>query len=142
MTEYLIAAVFLVGLWGVLSKPNIVKKVIALNITNGAIVMFFVHHGAQSGTTAPIREAAGTAAAATNGGAAGSAVAAGSAGAAAGPGVAAMVDPLPQALMLTAIVVGICIIALGLALAVLLHRKFGTLDMRRIEVEAWGPHHE
>jgi len=136
VTEYLIAAVLLVGLWGVLSKPNIVKKVIALNITNGAIVMFFVHHGAQSGTTAPIREAAGTAAAA----AAGDAGAAGSAGAAAGPGVAAMVDPLPQALMLTAIVVGICIIALGLALAVLLHRKFGTLDMRRIEVEAWGPH--
>jgi multicomponent Na+:H+ antiporter subunit C len=48
-----------------------------------------------------------------------------------------MVDPLPQALMLTAIVVGICIIALGLALAVLIYRRFGSLDIRSIEREAW-----
>jgi len=112
VSEYLIGLIFLVGLWGVLSKHNIIKKIIALSIMNGAIVMFFVHHGARFGTTAPILEGAPSAA-------------------------AAMVDPLPQALMLTAIVVGICIIALGLALVVLLHRRFATLDIRRIEAEAW-----
>jgi multicomponent Na+:H+ antiporter subunit C len=115
MSEYLIGLIFLVGLWGVLSKHNIIKKIIALSIMNGAIVMFFVHHGARFGTTAPILEGAPSA------------------------GVA-MVDPLPQALMLTAIVVGICIIALGLALVVLLHRRFATLDIRRIEAEAWSSH--
>lgn len=115
MSEYLIGLIFLVGLWGVLSKHNIIKKIIALSIMNGAIVMFFVHHGARFGTTAPILEGAPSAA-------------------------SAMVDPLPQALMLTAIVVGICIIALGLALVVLLHRRFATLDIRRIEAEAWTSH--
>jgi multicomponent Na+:H+ antiporter subunit C len=114
MTEYLIVLVFVVGLWGVLTKPNIIKKIVALNITNGAIVMFFVHHGSRIGTTAPIT---GEAAAAVE--------------------TTAMVDPLPQALMLTAIVVGICIIALGLALAVLIYRRFGSLDIRSIEREAW-----
>ena len=119
MSEYLIGLIFLVGLWGVLSKHNIIKKIVALSIMNGAIVMFFVHHGARFGTTAPILEGAPSA-----GGPASAA--------------AAMVDPLPQALMLTAIVVGICIIALGLALVVLLHRRFGTLDIRHIEAEAWS----
>jgi multicomponent Na+:H+ antiporter subunit C len=101
-------------MWGVITKPNLIKKIIALNVINGAVVMFFVHHSSRSGTTAPIRGDAG-----------------------AGLSEAMMVDPLPQALMLTAIVVGICITALGLALAVLLHRRFGTLDMRRIERAAW-----
>ncbi|MFP4373924.1 MAG: sodium:proton antiporter [Spirochaetaceae bacterium] len=116
MSEYLIGLIFLVGLWGVLTKPNLIKKIVGLSIMNSAIVLFFVHHGARFGSTAPIREGAQTGAAAA----------------------AVMVDPLPQALMLTAIVVGICIIALGLALAVLLYRRFGTLDIRRIEAEAWS----
>ncbi|MGM0675627.1 MAG: sodium:proton antiporter [Spirochaetota bacterium] len=119
MSVYLIGLVFLIGMWGVLSKPNILKKVVALNVMNGAVVMFFIHHGSRSGTTAPIRNDD-----------------------IAGFSRAVMVDPLPQALMLTAIVVGICITALGLALAVLLYRKFGTLDMREIEDRAWGPKSE
>ncbi len=125
MSEYLIGLIFLVGLWGVLSKPNIIKKIAGLSIMNGAIVMFFVHHGARSGSTAPIREGAETGAGAA-------------ALAADGSAAVAMVDPLPQALMLTAIVVGICIIALGLALAVLLYRSFKTLDIRSIEAQAWS----
>jgi multicomponent Na+:H+ antiporter subunit C len=115
MTIYLIALVFLVGLWGVLTKANIIKKVIGLNIANGAVVMFFVYHGSLSGATAPIRVPGAPAV-----------------------DLEAMVDPLPQALMLTAIVVGICITALGLALAVLLHRRYGSLDIRGIENDAWG----
>jgi len=43
------------------------------------------------------------------------------------------VDPLPQALMLTAIVVGVAVTALALVLAVRLHERFGTLDSREIE---------
>lgn len=119
MTVYLIGLVFLIGMWGVLSKPNIIKKIVAINIMNGAIVMFFVHHGSRSGTTAPIRNDD-------------------IAGLGQDLGRAVMVDPLPQALMLTAIVVGVCITTLGVALAVLLYRKFGTLDIRRIEDLAWS----
>jgi multicomponent Na+:H+ antiporter subunit C len=48
------------------------------------------------------------------------------------------VDPLPQALMLTAIVVGVCIVALALALVHRLYRRFETLDIREIERQVWG----
>jgi len=108
MTWYLIGAIFLLGMWGLIAKPNMVKKVMALSIANSAVIVLFIYHGSLSGTTAPIEG---------------------------GEGV--MVDPLPQALMLTAIVVGICIVALALALVYRLYTKFGTLDMRVIEEKSW-----
>ena len=41
----------------------------------------------------------------------------------------AMVDPIPQALVLTAIVIGVGVLAVALALAVRIQRAYGTLDM-------------
>mgnify|MGYP001100312548 CR=1 FL=1 len=108
MAWYLIGALFLVGIWGVVTKHNLIKKVMALSIANSAIVLFFVYYGSRSGTTAPI---SGT--------------------------EERMVDPLPQALMLTAIVVGICVVALALALVYRLYIRHRTLDVRLIEREAW-----
>jgi multicomponent Na+:H+ antiporter subunit C len=48
-----------------------------------------------------------------------------------------MVDPLPQALMLTAIVVGVCVMALALVLVYRLYARFRTLDVREIEQRLW-----
>ena len=111
MVWLLIGAIFLVGLWGIMNKANMVKKVMALNIANSAIILLFVYYGSFSGVTAPIE---GTS--------------------------SEMVDPLPQALMLTAIVVGICVMALSMVLVYRLYLKFGTLDMRLIEKKAWELH--
>ena len=111
MVWYLIGGIFLVGLWGVLRKPNVVKKVMALSIANSAIILFFLYNGYLTGTTAPIEPPP--------------------------PGSGPMVDPLPQALMLTAIVVGICVVALALALIHRLYSKYGTLDMKELEKQAW-----
>ncbi len=109
MSWYLIGAIFLVGLWGVIAVPNLIKKVIALSIMNSAIILFFVFFGSLSGDTAPILTA---------------------------PDLQP-VDPLPQALMLTAIVVGICVVALALALVYQLYQRHGTLDAREIERKVW-----
>ena len=109
MAWYLIGGIFLVGLWGMVSRRNLVKKVMALNIASTAIVLFFVYHGSRSGETAPIVSES----------------------------PAPMVDPLPQALMLTAIVVGVCAISLALALVYRLYGKHGTLDIRAIERQVW-----
>jgi len=111
MTLGLIVVIFLVGMWGVMRKANMIKKVMGLSIANSAIILLFVHYGSLSGETAPIVGDA-----------------------------KAMVDPLPQALMLTAIVVGVCIMALALVLVYRLYRKFGTLDMRRVEKLSWKLH--
>jgi multicomponent Na+:H+ antiporter subunit C len=107
MTWMLIGTIFLVGLWGIMNKANIFKKVIALSIANSGIILLFIYYGSISGETAPIE---GT--------------------------LKNMVDPLPQALMLTTIVVGICVIALSLVLVYRLYVEFKTLDIRVIEKKA------
>jgi len=109
MSWYLIGAIFLVGVWGVISIPNLIKKVVALSIANSAIILFFIYFGSLSGEEAPILI----------------------------EGATSPVDPLPQALMLTAIVVGVCIVALALLLVYRLYLRYGTLDIRTIERAVW-----
>ncbi|MDF1567014.1 MAG: sodium:proton antiporter [Spirochaetaceae bacterium] len=111
MTDLLIGALFLVGLWGLTTKANLIKKIMALSICNSAVVLLFVYHGSLSGSTAPIL---GT--------------------------QEVMVDPLPQALMLTAIVVGICVVALALVLIYRIYLVHKTLDIRVIEKSVWKLH--
>jgi multicomponent Na+:H+ antiporter subunit C len=108
MALLMIGTIFIVGLWGIMNKANMVKKVMALSIANSGIILLFIHYGSLSGETAPIEGTRDV-----------------------------MVDPLPQALMLTAIVVGICVVALALVLVYRLYLQFGTLDMRLIEKKAW-----
>jgi multicomponent Na+:H+ antiporter subunit C len=104
-TGYLIIALFLLGIWGILQKRNLIKKVIALNIINSSIIILFLYAGSLSGKNAPILV----------------------------KGISDIVDPLPQALMLTAIVVGICLTALALALVYKIYQRYHTLDIAQIE---------
>lgn len=106
MAGYLIIALFLLGIWGLIYKHNLIKKVIALNIINSAIVVLFVYQGSLSGQLAPILV----------------------------EGVSNVVDPLPQALMLTAIVVGVCLTALALVLVYKIYQEYHTCDIRKIEM--------
>ncbi|MDX1359455.1 MAG: sodium:proton antiporter [Clostridia bacterium] len=46
------------------------------------------------------------------------------------------VDPLPQALVLTSIVIGLGITALGLVFARRIHKKYGTYDLNEIGGES------
>jgi multicomponent Na+:H+ antiporter subunit C len=83
--------------------------VIALNIMNSAVIMFFLYEGEgpTDGKSAPILV----------------------------QGIREIVDPLPQALMLTAIVVGVCITALALTLVYLMYQRYHTLDINNIEAQ-------
>ncbi|MDC7240656.1 MAG: cation:proton antiporter subunit C [Spirochaetales bacterium] len=100
----LILILFLVGFWGIVGKNNIIKKIFGLNMINAAAVILFILEGSRSGADAPILGKEGL----------------------------HIVDPVPQALMLTAIVIGVCITALALALAVHLYRVSGSFDIDRI----------
>ena len=129
VTWYLIGAVFAVGIWGVIAQRNVIKKIIALSIANSAIIMLFIYFGSRSGNTAPILTGAlatvdsSGEAATVNGGA--------------GGGHLVPVDPIPQALTLTAIVVGICVVALALVLVYRLYQRYGTLDATELEKMVW-----
>lgn len=100
----LILLLFLVGFTGILAQKNIIKKIFGLTIINSASVLLFVVEGARIGSQAPIME----------------------------KGISDVVDPIPQALMLTAIVIGVCVTALSLALAFRLYKAAGSFDIDEI----------
>jgi multicomponent Na+:H+ antiporter subunit C len=108
----LVLLLLLIGMWGLLSKRNLIKKVIALNLINSAIVILFLHGGAFPGKSPPILV----------------------------EGITEIVDPLPQALMLTAIVVGVSITALALALVYQMYQRYHTLDIAEIEQQVHQTH--
>jgi multicomponent Na+:H+ antiporter subunit C len=100
----LIFLLFMAGFSAIVGMKNIIKKVFALNLINAATVLLFILEGSRIGEQAPIL----------------------------GEGVHSIVDPIPQALMLTAIVIGVCVTALSLALAVRLYKATGSLDIEII----------
>ncbi len=105
--------VFMIGLYGVTSKNNLIKKIMGLTIMNGCIVLFFISIGFREAGLAPILEKGMTGDIPTT----------------------IVVDPLPQALMLTAIVIGISVTALALALIVKIYSKYKTLDIQQLSKE-------
>lgn len=88
------------GTWALIVVDNLVKKIFALNIISSSVVLFFITLGYRQDATAPILV----------------------------KGVEAIVDPLPQALMLTAIVINLCMTALALILVIKIYRSERSLD--------------
>ena len=88
-----------------LAKPNLVRKLMAMNILQVAVIMFFISVAAKSGATVPIAVEGDEVRVAT-----------------------AYVNPLPHALMLTAIVVSVSTTGVALALLIRIHRRYGTLN--------------
>jgi multicomponent Na+:H+ antiporter subunit C len=108
MIVYILAIVlFLVGLYGVLVKRNLIKIVIGFMIVEYAINLLFVLIGYREGGTPPILTPEM-------------------------PSQSIIVDPLPQALVLTAIVIGLGTTALLVSFAVRIYRKYDTFDVRKI----------
>ena len=102
-----------VGVYGVLSKTNVVKIVLGLLVIEHGVRLMLIAVGYREGGVPPILAAGADATALT----------------------AAAVDPLPQALVLTALVIGLAVLALLVALCVRLYERYGTFDvteMRRL----------
>jgi len=97
---------FIIGLYGVVTKRNLIKIILGIAIMEYSVNLFFILIGYVKGATAPILGKAFPK----------------------GP----FVDPLPQAMILTAIVIGLATTALLLAVAIRLYRKYGTFDIRKI----------
>lgn len=112
--SYYIASVGLiaVGLYVIMVKKNLIKVIIGLSFFETGINLLLVTVGYVSGGTAPIFSRQGLEA-------------------------SGMVDPVPQALVLTAIVIGVAVLALALALTVRLYEHYGTLNLRKIKGLKW-----
>ena len=103
MNYWLAALLLLIGLHGMLARPNLIKKLMAMNIMQVAVIMFFISLAMKTGGTAPIEMHGVTEA-------------------------TAYINPLPHALMLTAIVVGVSTTGVALALLIRIYRHYGTLE--------------
>lgn len=97
-------AIFAIGLYTMLDSPNLIKKVIGLNLVQVSVFLVFVTAGYVDGASPPLLTLDGPYA-----------------------------NPLPHAIVLTAIVIGVALTAVALALVIRLHDEFGTVDVDEIE---------
>ncbi len=100
----------LIGLYGVLTRKNIMKIVISLLVMEYGIHLFLVLLGYRTGGVPPIVDS----------------------GTDKEVWMQQSVDPLPQALVLTSIVIGLGVLALMVALSIRLHERYGTFDISKI----------
>ncbi len=99
-------ALFCVGVYCILVKRNLIKIIIGVGIVEYAVNLFLVLIAYRWDGRAPILDQTQE--------------------------IKNMVDPLPQALVLTSIVIGLAVIALLVALAVRIYEKYGTFDITEI----------
>ena len=108
-------ALMLIGMWGMLSNKNIIRMIIGFSLIDTGVHMIMVSIGYLSGGTAPIINAAVDRATALQD----------------------VVDPVPSALVLTAIVIGLGITAVMLAFAVQIHARKNTLSIDDCTESKW-----
>ena len=102
---YLMIVILLaIGLYGMLGKRNLLKKLIGLNIFQTAIFLFFIEGATKLGGTVPVIDPQ------------------------LGMEAAQYINPLPHVLILTGIVVGLSVTGVALAFLLIIYRNYGTLD--------------
>ena len=99
---WVFAIVLMIGLYAVIARGNLIKKLLGLSIFQSAVFLMYITMDKVEGGTAPIIQ----------------------------PGVTDQLysNPLPQVLILTAIVVGVSTTALGLAIVVRIKEAYGTIE--------------
>ncbi len=105
----LAVVIFFIGLYGAMSQRNIIKTIMSVGIMDLGAITFFMLANYQPGARPPVS----------------------------GTPVENMADPVPQALMITAIVIGVSVIAMCLAMYMRVAYRYGTADwkilIRRLE---------
>jgi len=108
MMVYLLCLVlFCVGLYCILMKRNIIKIIVGIIIMEFAVNLFFILVAYRMEGRAPILSPNAE--------------------------ILNMVDPLPQALVLTSIVIGLATTAVLVAIAMRIYEKYGTFDITKIK---------
>ena len=101
----------MIGFYAMMAKRNLIKKIIGMNIFQSAIILFYISTSVKKGgVTVPILEHAHK-----------------------GYEVHAVdatqyANPLPHVLMLTTIVVMVATLGVALAVAIMIYRRYGTLE--------------
>lgn len=97
---WIVVALMMIGFYIVMAQGNLVKKIFGLNIFQVSVFVLYISMGKVDGGTAPILA----------------------------PQFTTYTNPIPSVLILTAIVVGVATMAVGLALIVRIRDAFGTIE--------------
>ena len=101
-----VALLVIIGLYAVIIKRNLIKIVIGITLIESGVNLFLITLGFRENSIAPIYTSSS--------------------------GGRIMSLPVPQALTLTSIVIGVAVLALMLSLIIHIYRHYGTLDVRKI----------
>ena len=104
----------MIGLYIIVGQGNLIKKLIGLNVFQSSVFLLYISMGKISGGTAPIHF----------------------------DGAASFSNPLPHVLILTAIVVGVATLSVGLALVVRIQEAYGTIEddqIRQLDLDQENP---
>lgn len=97
---WIVVVLMMIGFYGVIARGNMVKKMLGLNVFQTSVFILFISAGKIIGGSTPIlRE-----------------------------GITEYSNPLPHVLILTAIVVGVATVAVGLALAIRIREAYGSIE--------------
>lgn len=96
---------FFVGVYGLIARRNIIKSIMSISIMQVAIILYFITANIAPGSVPPIGDLAQT---------------------------LEVADPLPQALMITDIVIGIGVTAASLTMFIHLYHRFGSTNWQKI----------
>jgi len=97
--EILSIALFFISFYGLIISKNIIKSIVSITLMETSVIMFLVSIGFLEGMKPPI-----------------------------GLNLENVADPLPQALVITAIVIGITVTAINIIFFTSLCRQYGTTD--------------
>jgi multicomponent Na+:H+ antiporter subunit C len=100
-----VACLIIIGLYALVFKRNLIKMIIGITLIESGVNLFLITLGYRKGSVAPIYTSS--------------------------PG-GVMALPIPQALTLTSIVIGVAVLALMLSLVIQIYRHYGTLDVRKV----------
>jgi multicomponent Na+:H+ antiporter subunit C len=103
---WVFAILLMIGYYAVVAKRNLIKKLIGLSLFQAAVFLLYITIGKVDGGTAPIFSESGA---------------------------VVFSNPLPQVLILTAIVVGISTTALGLGIVVRIKEEYGSIEEHEIQ---------
>lgn len=105
--ETVSVVIFFIGVYGLVARRNIIKSIISIVVMEVAVILFFLTINFTDDSIPPI----GT------------------------EGAAQFADPLPQAIMITAIVIGVGMVAVALTLFITLHHRYGTTNWEKAKIK-------
>lgn len=99
IVEIIALLIFFVGVFGLLSNRNIIKTIMCIAIIDIAIILFFIGINYEKWMTPPV-----------------------------GEDTSVMADPTVQAIMITAIIIGIAVTSVALMMFIVMYNRYGTTN--------------